>query len=245
MKSNFSLIAADTSRTRIYLHELIKNNLLPKNIILLKSKEEESSKTLPGQVANKSFKGKSLKDEYNQEQICLFKNLESWINEINVPYLFSESKDINAISTIDAIKKLPDEVIVYSGYGGGILKNDVLSTGKKFLHIHGGYLPKYKGSTTNYYSILSSNTIGATAIFLDKNIDSGPILLRRNFPRPNDCREIDHIIDSKIRASVLIEVLKEFTVKGYFTFKKDINLGGDMYYIIHPVLKHIAILSNP
>ena len=47
-----------------------------------------------------------------------------------------------------------------------LLKEKILDTGKKFLHIHGGYLPDYKGSTTNYYSLINENTIGASAIFL-------------------------------------------------------------------------------
>ena len=43
---------------------------------------------------------------------------------------------------------------------------DSLNIEKKFLHVHGGYLPDYKGSTTNYYSLINENTIGASAIFL-------------------------------------------------------------------------------
>ena len=57
------------------------------------------------------------------------------------------------------LKEAGPEIIIYSGYGGVILKEKVLSQGKKFLHVHGGFLPQYKGSTTNYYSILNEGYI--------------------------------------------------------------------------------------
>ena len=41
----------------------------------------------------------------------------------------------------------------------------ILSLEKYYLHIHGGPLPQYRGSTTKYYSLLKSNTVGASAIF--------------------------------------------------------------------------------
>ena len=51
----------------------------------------------------------------------------------------------------------------------------------KFLHIHGGYVPAFKGSTTNYYSLLAEGQLGASAIFLTEDLDSGPKLHRQKF----------------------------------------------------------------
>ena len=61
---------------------------------------------------------------------------------------------MNDRETIEVIKNTDEQTLIYSGYGGTLLRAEVLGTGKKFLHIHGGYIPDYKGSTTNYYSVL-------------------------------------------------------------------------------------------
>ena len=63
------------------------------------------------------------------------------------------------------MEQLNCEVIIYSGYGGGIIGKRLLGIDKKFLHVHGGYLPDYPGSTTNYFSILKEDKVGASAIF--------------------------------------------------------------------------------
>ena len=103
---------------------------------------------------------------------------------------------------------------------------------EKFLHVHGGFLPDYKGSTTNYYSLLAEGSVGATAIFLTVEIDSGPILNRCKFPVPPDTLEIDHIYDSAARAKVLIQTLKEYQEKGEFSCLKRIKLAKLIYIIL-------------
>ena len=125
-----------------------------------------------------------------------------------------------------------------------LLKESILDTGKRFLHIHGGYLPDYKGSTTNYYSLIDENAIGASAIFLTKEIDCGPILLRKKFSAPVDRTLIDHNSDSEARAKVLIECLKNYVNSGDWEYELENNHGGETFYIIHPVLKHLAILGK-
>ena len=44
--------------------------------------------------------------------------------------------------------ELPVEVLIFSGYRAGILRNAAFEIGKRFLHVHGGYVPDYRGSTT-------------------------------------------------------------------------------------------------
>ena len=40
------------------------------------------------------------------------------------------------------------------------------------------------------------------------------------------------------------KTLKEFQRNGEFRFELENNGGGETFYVIHPVLKHIAILGN-
>ncbi len=79
---------------------------------------------------------------------------------------------------------------------------------------------------------------------MEEGIDSGPILIRRRFSSPKDPGEIDYIYDSIFRATVLVETIQKFSIDGKWHFEVPNNFGGETYFIIHPVLKHIAILSN-
>ena len=218
-----AMVAADTTRTKYYIEELIKNGLSPHYVLLLVN----SGELLPGQKEAKSEN-----------------TLITLLKDADVKYDVAPNRDINSEDVIAAIAKRPEQVFIFSGYGGVLLKELILDTGKKFLHIHGGYLPDYKGSTTNYYSLIDENSIGASAIFLTKEIDCGPILLRRKFSAPADRTAIDHNSDSEARAKVLIECLQNYVNSGDWEYELENNHGGETFYIIHPVLKHLAILGK-
>jgi methionyl-tRNA formyltransferase len=218
------MVAADTTRTKYYLNELIRNGLVPNYVLLLLNARKE---LLPGQT---EAVGENA--------------LVSLLTSHGVKYGLAQSSDINSESVVSELSVRPEKVLIYSGYGGVLLKENLLSIEKKFLHIHGGYLPDFKGSTTNYYSLINENTIGASAIFLTKEIDCGPILLRKKFPPPTDRKEIDHKYDAEVRASVLIECVQNYLHKGEWICELSNNNGGETFYIIHPVLKHLAIMSE-
>jgi methionyl-tRNA formyltransferase len=219
-----AMVAADTTRTKYYIEELVKRELMPHYILLLLNSNDE---ILPGQ--------KEIKTE--NELIAL-------LRDTGIKYDIASNSNINSDEVITVVANRPELVFIFSGYGGVLLKEKILDTGKKFLHIHGGYLPDYKGSTTNYYSLINENTIGASAIFLTKEIDCGPILLRKKFSPPKDRTEIDHNSDSEARAKVLIECLQNYVNCGSWEYELENNHGGETFYIIHPVLKHLAILSK-
>lgn len=219
-----AMVAADTTRTKYYLRELIRNKFFPTYVLLLLNYDE---KLLPGQDSGES----------ERELVELLKNA-------GIEYEISPNSDINSNEVLTIISNRVEPVFIFSGFGGVLLGDDILSSGKKFLHIHGGYLPDYKGSTTNYYSLINENTIGASSMFLTKEIDCGPVLLRKKFSPPKNRTEIDHIYDSEARAKVLIETLEYYVESGSFNFELENNKGGETFYIIHPVLKHLSILQG-
>ena len=219
-----AMVAADTTRTKIYLKSLIENRLMPSYLLLLLN---NGDKLLPGQSNSASA----------EELIRL-------LNESGIKYEISSNSDINSHEVLMKISNRPESVFIFSGFGGVILNDDMLDTGKRFLHVHGGYLPDYKGSTTNYYSLMNENLMGASSLFLNKEIDCGAVLLRRKIPPPEDRSEIDHIYDSEIRSKVLIETIKSYVEFGLFKFQLKNNIGGETFYIVHPVIKHLAMMKG-
>ena len=242
---NIGMVAGDTSRSRAYLQALVRNEILPGYVILLDDTLDES---LPGQIdrsqSDYGKRGLEKNDCWSEAIFDPTQPVKAVLDEFQIPYEMTSSKNINDPSVIEAIQRRSEAVFIYSGFGGVLLRREILSIGKKFLHIHGGYLPDFKGSTTNYYSLIEENSLGASAIFLTQEIDSGPILLRKKFPPPENRLAIDHIYDSAARAKVLIETLQDYLRTGAWEFGLPDNLGGETYYIIHPVLKHLAILAD-
>ena len=244
--NDIGMIAGDTSRSRAYLQALARNDLLPNYVLVLESTSDQS---LPGQLrksqsSHESEQVDETEECWSEAHFDSAQSIRITLDELDIPHEISTSKDINDPSVVEVIRRRAESVFIYSGFGGVLLRKGVLSTGKHFLHVHGGHLPNYKGSTTNYYSLIVEGTLGASAIFMSEEIDSGPVLLKRKFPPPENRQAIDHIYDSGARAKVLIETLKNYLKHGEWKFELPDNTGGETYYIIHPVLKHIAILDK-
>lgn len=232
---DIGLIAAINNRTKSYLQNMIKFNLIPAYAIIMVSKKiRPESKNI-----NLKYKSNILKNKYYFDSE---KSISKSLEENQIPYIIIKTDSINDKKIISALNNIKQKIMIFSGYGGQILRKPLFETGKKFLHLHPGYLPDYKGSTTFYYSILKENNCGVSALFLNEKIDSGPVLMKKKFAAPDKNDEIDYYYDPMIRTKVLIDVLKKYVVTGKFVEKKQIK-NGETFYIIHPVLKHISILS--
>ena len=239
------MVLADTSRSRAYLQALVRNKLFPSYVIILPSQE---NKINPGEYDRNIHINKKLIQEQNEcwSEVVFDPALpiECTMDTVGIEYIYADTGNINDESVICLISARAELVFIYSGFGGVLLSKTLLSAGKKFLHVHGGYLPNFKGSTTNYFSLIAENNVGASSLFLSDTIDSGPLLMRKAFPAPINRQEIDHIYDSAARAKVLVETLQSYVHNQEWVVNLTATCDGETYYIIHPVLKHIAILAG-
>lgn len=230
---NFIFLAADTMRSKAYLQAMVKSNCIPSQCFILVNEPPRLIEAMRN--VSRDLKQVQYFDDKEPLLRTLVKN--------KIEYQFIENEDVNSNDVIDVLKGITQEYIIYSGYGGYILKENLLGLGKKFIHVHAGILPQYRGSTTAYYSILTEGFIGATAIFMEKELDAGDIIAEQKFSIPCDKVSIDHIYEPYIRSLVLIKALKSYLENDNFIPKKQEKDGAETYYIIHPVLKHLAILK--
>lgn len=152
-----------------------------------------------------------------------------------------ETDDVNDDSVIDMLNASAADIIVFAGYGGQILKAPHFAGGRKYLHMHPGKLPIERGSTTLFYSILNKRNCTVTAFYMTEKIDAGTNILDKEYPVPYRGVNLDQWFDNVIRAdcfgSALIAIKEN---------KEVMPLSGEVpqeYYVIHPVLKHVALLS--
>lgn len=221
------LIATDSSRTRAYLAAMLDRELLPACAIFLSEGQTATTRSFPPVP-------------YFDNSVAALETIRA----AGIPCEVIETDDVNSQEVVDAVRNSPVDVLVYSGPGGAILRQDMLNAGKRFLHVHPGLLPSFRGSTTMYYSLLVDGSCGASALFLDADIDAGPVLATRAYPPPDDRSTIDHGYDPYIRSDLLVQVLEEYRQTGTFSALAQPDEPGETYYIMHPVLRHLAILSN-
>lgn len=228
------LLAAQTARSQAYLQALVANGLLPEKVIILGEDRFEKSQS-------KSNLGNVWQDITLPD---LSEPISMTCQRAGIPISRSTENNVNAEETMRCISDAAPQLIIYSGVGGQIVSDKTLKLGPRFLHMHSGWLPEYRGSTTLYYALLDGELPGVTALFLDQTIDTGPVVAKRHYPKPPFGMDLDQIYDAAIRADLLVRVIGEYIHNGNFPILECQNPNqGATYYIIHPVLKHLAILS--
>lgn len=235
---NVIFLAADTARSRAYAQAMEQAGLLPGHALLLHAPAQTAA-AMPGSAAAPLPPAEACGLRFDPAEPVAETLARAGVGASPVPSL-----DMNGPEVEAALRARPEPLVIFSGRGGAILRAGVLGLGKQFLHVHGGWLPDYKGSTTNYYSLLERGECGASAILMTADIDSGPILARRRFPRPNDPRALDYVLDPLFRARVLLDALERIAREGNASFREADNSGGRTFYIMHPVLRHLAILGE-
>lgn len=163
------------------------------------------------------------------------------IHEHKIDYTLVDSLDINSQEVIDEVKKINEMYIIYSGPGGTILRNEILSLGKKFIHVHPGWLPEFRGSTTIYYSMLLNSTVGCSVILFEEGIDEGPVLYKSKYRITEKNIDFDYVLDPLVRAKTLLDFFKDERIE---PLRQQENNPSNTFYIIHPLLKHISIIKH-
>ncbi len=221
------LLAADTSRARAYFDMMQQNGLAPSFVLLLGTGDAPAASRQP-------------------EPTPFFDNvtpLARAVIDSGIPHQLFTSADINANDICAALSALPSGIVIFAPAAGLLARAQLFETGHKLLHVHPGRLPEFRGSTPMYYSLIAERKLSASAIFLALEIDVGPIVAQRDFSLPEDLRNIDAVYDPYIRAVLLCQVLKDYRA-GLDLRPQPQAAGGTTYHVIHPVLKHLALLGG-
>lgn len=147
-----------------------------------------------------------------------------------------KTKNINSPEIFRKLELYNSKLNVISTYPGEIVKNHKILK-KGLLHAHPGDLPKLKGSTTIYYTIILKKKICVTLFLMNKEIDEGKIVYKKYFQYPKNLNQIEKNFDNNIRAKTLVEYLK---YKKRFKIKKT-KRKFLHYYIAHPIIRHLVL----
>ena len=120
---------------------------------------------------------------------------------------------------VDALRQDSAQAVVFTG--GGIVPASLLNgTGRKFIHVHPGFLPPVRGADGLLWSILTRGRPGASCFYLAPGLDVGDIILAREYNPilfPSVGRNIDDLtlyraifafVDPIIRAVTLVDAVR-------------------------------------
>lgn len=238
--ADVAMLAAPSNRSRIYLDVLERNDLLPEAVVLLEDAATETPEQRRRRKEQRSETKKMLPEDPDLDTV---RSVRTRLEDSGIPHQDVGTLDPNADAVVEAVGQLEQTLLVYSGPGGVILDGRLLTAGPRFLHVHAGVLPDYKGSTTVYYSLLEEGRCGATAFIMNENIDEGPIVAQETYPPPTDPETLDLYYDPWIRAQLLGAVLGQYQENGTLRERPQRPDEGETYFVIHPVLKHVALLQ--
>ena len=207
---------------------------------------------LPAAV-RKRFLG--LLKDYCVKQSFSIPDFECEMDDIIVRYdsvRHVESNQINSETVIRALADCPQEFVVFCG--GGILRREILSLPKRFIHIHPGVVPDVKGADGILWSSLVRRKIGMSAFFMNEGIDTGDILktqeydIPRLFEFPTNAASrwqlsnfIVNFVDPVFRAKLLSELFENNSDPGKWTTTIQNPLDGKVYYFMHDAVKQHSL----
>ncbi|MGD2161831.1 MAG: formyl transferase [Anaerolineales bacterium] len=167
-------------------------------------------------------------------------DLGSLAERLGVPCI--HKSDLNDPVVVSFLAELDPDVVIFSG--GGLVREPVLKTPKLgVLNCHSGILPAYRGMDVVEWAILEAQAapeIGLTLHFMDRGVDTGPILVRhREQIRPGDTLD-------RIRRRLEPQMVK-LMMRGLRGLR-DKTLGaqpqsaedGRQYFVMHPRLRAAA-----
>jgi methionyl-tRNA formyltransferase len=111
----------------------------------------------------------------------IFRSLRDVANAYNFPV--TSCRNQNSPQAMDVLSQWAPDVAVFTG--GNILRDELLKIPRLgVLNAHLALLPEIRGMNSPEWSLLYEVPLGVTIHFMDTGIDTGPILLRREFTFP-------------------------------------------------------------
>ena len=138
---------------------------------------------------------------------------------------------------------LPDLAIFT---GGNILRDKMLKAPRLgILNSHLALLPEIRGMSSPEWSLLCGVPLGITIHRMDSGIDSGPLVLRREFIATNECASLVDLRNRMIAEGIelIIEAVRGLD-QGTITPVPQAKLESDsLFFVMHDRLKAVAARS--
>lgn len=138
-----------------------------------------------------------------------------------------KTKDINAKSSLDCLRRYQPDLLVLAGFTQ-ILKKPAIELARLgTINLHGGRLPDYRGaSVLNWQIINGKPKIGISLIFVDEGIDTGDIISQKEWQlKPKDTIKDAVETSLKLFPVMLLKAVKDIEAGRVKRIKQNPNAG--------------------
>jgi len=149
--------------------------------------------------------------------------------------------DQNSARAVAQLERWSPDLAIFTG--GNILRDEVLKIPRLgILNSHLALLPEIRGMSSPEWSLLCGVPLGITIHLMDSGIDTGPILVRREFAGADDCDSLTDLRKRMIAEG--IELLAEAVAGldgGTLSAVPQVEREGDrQFFVMHERLKAMA-----
>jgi len=227
---DISLLALPSFRTVAYLCAFRELGYYPAELIMLSgSRKNHADMMVEAQAYN-----------YAAQFFDVALDPLEWCGKVGARITLLNENDINETSVVSAVENCVAENILFSA--SGIVGSNLLKCGKRFIHVHPGILPDYRGSTCFYYSLLETGEVSSTSFLMTEGLDAGPILASSTFEvnyyiSLSQPLFLDYILDPYIRAHTFKKVLLSVGANQPLNPRLNPPSVLPACYVMHPLLR--------
>ena len=197
------------------------------------------SKLAPGGAASpKQIRNPYLEPALRHED-RVFRNLRALASAHEFPVV--TCSDQNSPRAIARLRQWSPDLAIFTG--GNILRDELLKVPRLgVLNSHLALLPEIRGMSSPEWSLLYGVPLGITIHRMDSGIDTGPILLRREFAAAGNCDSLDDLRNRMIAEG--IELMAEAVTgldRGTLAVAPQPDREKNrQFFVMHEQLKAIA-----
>jgi len=169
-------------------------------------------------------------------------SVKSVLKKQGVPIINLE-KNINHPASLNILKKYQPDLLI-SIAGNQIFKQELIDLAPKgCLNLHTALLPKYRGLMPSFW-VLKNNEkeTGVSVFFVDKGIDSGPILVQKHLPIEEGMTQAELIRKSKrLGMNAILEAIQLIHLGDYTLIS---NSNENSTYFTFPTREDVLDFYN-
>ena len=157
------------------------------------------AKLAPGQAANRQQVLNSYLEKSLRHGDGFFRALREVGRAYEFPVVTCGNQ--NSPRALAQLEKWSPDVAIFTG--GNILRDELLKIPRLgVVNSHLALLPEIRGMSSPEWSLLCGVPLGITIHFMDSGLDTGPILLRREFAGADDCDSLTDLRNRMIAEGI-------------------------------------------
>ncbi len=198
------------------------------------------AKLVPGKAANRQQVLNPYLERSLRHDGGIFRSLQEVSRAFGFPVM--TCGDQNSPGAVAQLKQWSPDLAIFTG--GNILRDEVLKIPRLgVVNSHLALLPEIRGMSSPEWSLLCGVPLGITIHFMDRGIDTGPVLLYREFAGAGDCDSLNDLRNRMISEG--IELIAEAVAgldRGTVSAVPQADRETDrQFFVMHERLKAAAM----